>query len=84
MTSKILFIDDHEIVRLGLRQMLLGTEMEIADEASTSEEGYNKFLTGKYRPRFVGRSHSRWRRFATFGQNQNAFANSTGFDFFGV
>jgi DNA-binding NarL/FixJ family response regulator len=48
MTSKILFIDDHEIVRLGLRQMLLGTEMEIADEASTADEGYNKFLAGKY------------------------------------
>ncbi|MCY2982288.1 MAG: response regulator transcription factor [Planctomycetota bacterium] len=48
MTSKILFIDDHEIVRLGLRQMLLGTEMEIVDEASTSEDGYNKFLAGKF------------------------------------
>ena len=48
MTSRILFIDDHEIVRMGLRQMLLGTDMEIADEASTADEGYNKFLAGKF------------------------------------
>ncbi len=48
MTTKILFVDDHEIVRLGLRQMLVGTDLEIADEASTAEEGFNKFLGSKY------------------------------------
>lgn len=48
MTTKILFVDDHEIVRLGLRQMLVGTDLEIADEASTAEEGFNKFLVSKY------------------------------------
>ncbi len=46
--TKILFVDDHEIVRLGLRQMLVGTDLEIADEASTSEEGFNKFLGSKF------------------------------------
>lgn len=48
MTTRILFVDDHEIVRLGLRQMLLGTDLEIADEAATSEEGYNKFLGSRF------------------------------------
>ena len=48
MTTKILFVDDHEIVRLGLRQMLVGTDLEIAEEASTAEEGFNKFLVSKY------------------------------------
>lgn len=48
MTSKILFVDDHEIVRLGFRQMLIGTDAEIADEASTSHDGYNKFLASKF------------------------------------
>jgi len=48
LTSKILFVDDHEIVRLGFRQMLIGTDSEIADEASTSLDGYNKFLAAKF------------------------------------
>ena len=48
MTTKILFVDDHEIVRLGLRQMLVGTDLEIAEEASTADEGFNKFLVSKY------------------------------------
>lgn len=48
LTTRILFVDDHEIVRLGLRQMLLGTDLEIADEAATSVEGYNLFLASKF------------------------------------
>ena len=48
MTYKILFVDDHEIVRLGLRQMFQGTDLEIADEAQSLEEGFNKFAAGKY------------------------------------
>ncbi len=48
MTAKILFVDDHEIVRLGIRQMLIGTDLEIADEAGNSEEAYNKFLASKF------------------------------------
>ncbi len=48
MTSKILFVDDHEIVRLGFRQMLIGTDAEIVDEASTSHDGYNKFVASKF------------------------------------
>ena len=48
MKTRILFVDDHEIVRLGFRQMLLGTDAEIGDEASNSEDGFNKFLASKY------------------------------------
>ena len=48
MTRKILFVDDHEIVRLGLRQVFLGSDLEIADEASSLEEGFNKFVAGKF------------------------------------
>ena len=48
MTTKILFVDDHEIVRLGIRQMLIGTDLEIADEAANSDEAYNKFLASKF------------------------------------
>ena len=48
MTIKLLFVDDHEIVRLGLRQMLLGSDIEISDEASTSDEGYGKYVASKF------------------------------------
>ena len=48
MTIKILFVDDHEIVRMGLRQMLIGTGIEILDEASASDEGYSKFIASKF------------------------------------
>ncbi len=48
MKSKILFVDDHEIVRLGFRQMLLGTDAEIMDEASNSDDGFAKFLASKF------------------------------------
>ncbi|MEQ1827080.1 MAG: response regulator transcription factor [Pirellula sp.] len=48
MSQKILFVDDHEIVRIGLRQMLAGTEFEVADEATNAEQGYNKFISQKY------------------------------------
>ena len=48
MTIKLLFVDEHEIVRLGLRQMLTGTDIEISDEASTSDEGYSKFVASKF------------------------------------
>ncbi|HPP52038.1 MAG TPA: response regulator transcription factor [Thermoguttaceae bacterium] len=40
MTAKIrlLVADDHEMVRLGLKSLLEGTEIEIAAEAATGEE----------------------------------------------
>ncbi len=48
MTYRILFVDEHEIVRLGLRQVFLGTDLEIGDEAKSVEEGFNKFVAGKF------------------------------------
>lgn len=48
MTIRLLFVDEHEIVRLGLRQMLTGTDIEISDVASTLDEGYSKFVASKF------------------------------------
>ena len=38
MTVKLLIVDDHEIIRTGLRSMLSGTDFEIAAEATTAAE----------------------------------------------
>jgi DNA-binding NarL/FixJ family response regulator len=38
MTKKLLIVDDHEIIRLGLRLMLADSGMEISGEATTSAE----------------------------------------------
>ena len=48
LTIKVLFVDDHEIVRLGLKQMLIGTEAEITDEAATGEDGLARFTAGTF------------------------------------
>ena len=45
---KILLIDDHEMVRMGLSAYLsLQADMEVIDEASNGEEGHQKALTLK-------------------------------------
>lgn len=38
MTVKLLIVDDHEIIRTGLRAMFSGTDFEIAAEATTAAE----------------------------------------------
>ncbi len=38
MGKKLLIVDDHEIIRLGLRLMLEQTDLEIAGEATTAAE----------------------------------------------
>ena len=38
MSKKLLVVDDHEIIRLGLRSMLDGTDLEISAEATTAAE----------------------------------------------
>ena len=38
MSKKMLIVDDHEIIRLGLRSMLEGTDLEITAEATTAAE----------------------------------------------
>lgn len=48
MVQKILLVDDHEVVRIGLRQMLGTAEFEISAEAETAEVGFQKFMDGKF------------------------------------
>jgi DNA-binding NarL/FixJ family response regulator len=48
LTQKILLVDDHEVVRIGLKQMLSNSDCEIADEASTAEQGFNKFVASTF------------------------------------
>ena len=48
MVQKILLVDDHEVVRIGLRQMLGTVEFEISAEAETAEVGFQKFMDGKF------------------------------------
>ena len=38
MTKKLLIVDDHEIIRLGLRLMLENTDLEVSAEATTAAE----------------------------------------------
>lgn len=40
MSKKLLVVDDHEIVRLGLRLMLEGTDFVVADEAASASEAF--------------------------------------------
>ena len=38
MSKKLLVVDDHEIIRVGLRVMLEGTDLEVAYEATSAAE----------------------------------------------
>jgi len=38
MTKDLLIVDDHEIIRMGLRVMLEGTELKVTAEATTAAE----------------------------------------------
>ncbi len=38
MSKKLLIVDDHEIIRMGLRLMLEGTDLKIVAEATTAAE----------------------------------------------
>lgn len=38
MSKKLLIVDDHEVIRLGLRMLLEKTDIEIVGEASTASE----------------------------------------------
>ena len=44
MRPRILLVDDHEIVRKGVRQLLEGPTREICGEASNGEEAIQKVL----------------------------------------
>jgi DNA-binding NarL/FixJ family response regulator len=42
MTIRILIADDHEVVRCGLKSLVEGTDIEVAEEATTGEEAVRK------------------------------------------
>ena len=42
MKKRLLVVDDHEVIRLGVRVLLEGTDIEVSDEASSSPEAIEK------------------------------------------
>lgn len=51
MTIKVLVADDHEVVRIGLRNILSGSDIKIVAEASTGEAAAR--LAAKHNPNVV-------------------------------
>ncbi len=47
MSIKILVADDHEIVRLGLRSLVDGSDVEIIGEAASGDEAIKKSMNSK-------------------------------------
>lgn len=47
MTIRVLVIDDHELVRFGLRSMFAGTDIQVAAEASNGDDGIARALKDK-------------------------------------
>ena len=39
MSKRLLIVDDHEIIRLGLRSMLETTDLDISAEATCASDG---------------------------------------------
>ncbi|MFO0904298.1 MAG: response regulator transcription factor [Pirellulales bacterium] len=42
MNIRLLVVDDHEVVRCGLRSLFQGTEIQVTGEAASGEEAVNK------------------------------------------
>ncbi len=51
MSIRIVIADDHEVVRLGVRSLVAGTEIEVIAEATTGEEAVRK--TREHKPDVV-------------------------------
>lgn len=47
MPISLMIVDDQEVIRLGLRQLLAGTEFQIVDEAATASEALTKAVATK-------------------------------------
>lgn len=47
MTIRALIVDDHELVRSGLRSLFAGTEISVVAEASNADDGIAKALKDK-------------------------------------
>ena len=45
MTIRILIVDDHEVVRCGMRSILEGEDISVVAEATTAEEAINAAMT---------------------------------------
>ena len=44
VTVRVFLLDDHEVVRRGLRELLeAGDDLEVVGEAAAAEEGYGRF-----------------------------------------
>ena len=43
MTIRLLVVDDHPVVRAGIRAMLEGSEFEVVSEAGTAQEAIDRF-----------------------------------------
>jgi DNA-binding NarL/FixJ family response regulator len=46
MAIRLLIVDDHEVVRCGLRNLLQGSDVQVVAEASSGEEGVAKAKKG--------------------------------------
>jgi DNA-binding NarL/FixJ family response regulator len=51
MAIKVVVVDDHEVVRLGLRSLLRGSDISIVSEAATAKQAVEE--TQKHRPDVV-------------------------------
>ena len=51
MSIKILIVDDHEVVRCGLRSLVAGTDIEVVAEAESGEEAVR--LVAAHKPDVV-------------------------------
>jgi DNA-binding NarL/FixJ family response regulator len=51
MSIRLLVVDDHEVVRCGLRSLVAGTDIEVVAEAATGEEAVR--MTGEHKPDVV-------------------------------
>jgi DNA-binding NarL/FixJ family response regulator len=51
MAIKVLVVDDHEVVRLGLRSLFRGSDISIVSEAATAKQAVDE--TQKHRPDVV-------------------------------
>ncbi len=51
MTKKVLIVDDHEVIRIGTRALLEGTDLKVVGEATTAAEALTQ--VGKLKPDLV-------------------------------
>ena len=59
MPVRVLVVDDHEVVRLGLKSLLADSDIKIVAEASTGKEALKLATEGKVERRHAGRPDSR-------------------------